>query len=197
MCPPSSARLAAALLALAAVLAMLGVTGCREREPTADDIARDGWVTAETAKHEVYLRRFLHGTSDIEFFDGWHVVEHDPKTGSAWRWMDRRSITRLRTKPGWARTPTDMIITVYGWVAWEHVGARTLHMEFAVNGHVLDRFEPPKKLFDHSFAVPRWLLENSDWVDLAITVANTARPVGERDISFATTGILWKPAEGK
>ena len=45
--------------------------------------------------------------------------------------------------------------------------------------------------------VPRSLLGDDDWVDLTISVANTARPHGDwRDLGFATTGFQWKPVEG-
>ena len=182
------------LRAALVLLALLTFSGCG-RESDVDREIRPAWIGAETEKRQVYLRRFLNGTDEVDFFDGWYPLEHDPKTGGAWRWMERRSITRLRTKVGGATAATDMRITVHGWTPYGDVGVRTLHMEFAVNGHVLERFEPPNEAFVHTIFVPKWLLERSERVDFAITVANTARPKGDwRDIGFATTGIVWKPA---
>ena len=90
-----------------------------------------------------------------------------------------------------------MKLTVFGWVPFDDVGFRTIHLEFAVNGHVLDRFEPMSAApFEHAFVVPQWLLAASSWVDVSITVSNTAKPRGDwRDLGFATTGFLWKPTD--
>jgi hypothetical protein len=181
-----------------AVVALFGASllfGCGKHDNDVE--ARERWLSNETATHDVYLRRFLNGTPDIIFFDGWWPIEHDPNTGGAWRWMPARSITRLRTKIG--KSPIqDMKLTVYGWTAYEHVGVRTEHMDFFVNGYLIEHFEPPNKFFEHSMFVPKWLLEHSDWVDFVITVANTAVPRNDwRDLGFATTGIVWQPAEQK
>ncbi len=174
------------------VVACVTLLGACSRDT--DEPARRKWVADETAKHSAYLREFLNGTGDVAFYDGWYPLESDSKTGGAWRWMDRRSITRLRTSADGG--PRDMKVTVYGWTAHEHLGVRTAHMEFAVNGHVLDRFEPPETSFVHAIFVPKWLLESSEWVDFAITVANTATPRGDwRDLGFATTGIIWTRAD--
>jgi len=166
------------------------IVACRRDE---DEQSRTKWIADETAKHNVYLRQFLNGTPDIVYFDGWYPLENDPKTGGAWRWMDRRSITRLRTSVG---AGGDMNVVVYGWTAHEHLGVRTAHMDFAINGYVLDHFEPPETSFVHTIFVPRSLLDKSEWVDFAITVANTATPRGDwRNLGFATTGIIWKRAD--
>lgn len=179
----------------AAVLCTAG-TGCKAAEDV-DAKERPAWVHEQAGKNHCYLREFLNGNADMQFYDGWYPLESDPKTGGAWRWMDRRGIVRLRTTTFETAKPTDMRITIFGWVPFDDVGFRTVHMEFAVNGHVLDRFEPVSSApFEHAFLVPRWLLGASEWVDLSITVSNTAKPRGDwRDLGFATTGILWKPTD--
>jgi hypothetical protein len=176
----------------AAILCTAG-TGCKGAGD-ADARERPAWVHDQTVKNHCYLREFLNGTGDMQFYDGWYAIENDPKTGGAWRWMDRRGIVRMRT-PG--RDAKDMKLTVFGWVPFDDVGFRAIHMEFAINGHVLDRFEPVSAApFEHTFVVPQWLITASDWVDLSITVSNTAKPRGDwRDLGFATTGIVWKPAD--
>lgn len=178
-----------AVLIAAGACALLA---CNKRDT--DVKRRDEWIAHETATHDVYLRRFLNGTPDVVYFDGWYPLEHDPKTGGAWRWMRQRSITRLRAP----KQAKDMTVTVWGWTAYEFVGdGHTLHMDFYVNGRLLEHFEPPAKLFHHTIFVPKYLLENSEWVDLVIRVANWAVPRGDwRSLAFATTGIIWQPAEG-
>jgi hypothetical protein len=182
-------------LPLVAVLCAAG-TGCKA-PVDADAKERPAWVHDQAAKNHCFLREFLNGNGDMQFYDGWYPLENDPKTGGAWRWMDRRGIVRLRTTTNQAPEATDMKVTVFGWVPFDDVGFRTVYMEFAVNGHVLDRFEPVSSApFEHAFVVPRWLLQASDWVDLSITVTNTAKPRGDwRDLGFATTGIVWKPTD--
>jgi hypothetical protein len=171
----------------------LGACGRHGADP--DTKLRDQWISHETAAHAVYLRRFLNGTGDTVYFDGWYPLENDPKTGAAWRWMKERSITRLYTGAPDAR---DMIITIYGWTAAKDLWPRTDYMDFSVNGYLLEHFEPPKGSFQHSIFVPRFLLEHSSWVDFVIKVANSVIPRGDwREIAFATTGIVWKRADGK
>lgn len=178
---------------LVAAVALV-VSACR---PAVDDdrAARASWVQQQTAAHDWYVRDVLNGTSDVDFYDGWYAPENDPKTGGAWRWMARRGIVRLRARVNGAPTAVDMSLTINGWVPWQDVGLRTTTLQVAVNGHVLETFDPPHETFAHSVFVPRFLLEKSDWVDLVITAANTARPRGDwRDLGFCTTGFLWKPA---
>ncbi len=176
------------------VIALLAaaVAGCGESVDQ-DRMTRPAWTRAKAVEGQMVLRDVLNGSPDLVFYDGWHGIENDPKTGGAWRWMGKRGIVRLRTKP-MNQPLQDMELQIHGWVPWEHVGFRSCHMEFAVNGHVLARLEPPNHSFVQTLRVPRWLLASSEWVDLAITVANTARPPGElRDLGFSTTGFLWKP----
>jgi hypothetical protein len=170
-------------------------SGCRSSsDPDAE--ARAKWIATQASSRNWHLRAFLNGTPDMQFYDGWYNIETDPSTGGAWRWMDKKGIVRLRTRLGSSRAQ-DMELSLYGWVPHEHVGLRTNHMEFAINGHVIGRFEPPRRSFEHKLFVPRWLLEQSDWVDFTITVANTARPPRDwRDLGFATTGFVWKPVAG-
>lgn len=178
-------------------LAALGLVGlgCGNRDQ--DRQRRFDWVHEQTATNKLYVREFLSRSGDLEFYDGWYPVESDPKTGGAWRWMERRSITRLHTTVGGATTPRDMELKVFGWVLHEDVGFRKIVMDFSVNGHVLDRFDPPTGSFEHAIVVPKWLLEQSDWVDFVITVSNTARPKGDwRDLGFATSGFHWTPVGG-
>jgi hypothetical protein len=174
--------------------ALVFSTGCGGRKRDPDVERRNEWLRVETDAKKLYLQAVLNGTDDVQFYDGWFNVDHDPTTGGAWRWMERRGIVRLRTKPGGASTVHDMELHVFGWVPYEQLPMRELPIEFAINGHILERFEPPATSFEHVLIVPRRLLENSDWVDFTITVANTARPAGEwRDLGFATTGFNWKP----
>lgn len=175
---------------LLAVVVCAGGTGCKSAGD-ADLRERPAWLHEQTVKNHCYLREFLNGTPDLQFYDGWYPLENDPKTGGAWRWMEKRGIVRMRA------TGKEMKLTVYGWVPFDDVGFRAIHMEFAVNGHVLDRYEPTSSAsFEHSFVVPRWLLAASKWVDLSITVSNTGKPRGDwRDLGFATTGIVWKPTD--
>lgn len=178
-----------------AAVACAAGPACKGTEDV-DARARPEWVHEQTVRDHCYLREFLNGTADMQFYDGWYTIENDPKTCGAWRWMERRGILRLRTPSGTA-AGKDMQVTVFGWVPFDDVGFRTVHLEFAVNGHVLDRFEPTSAApFEHVFVVPKWLLAASDWVDLSITVTNTAKPRGDwRDLGFATTGIVWKPTD--
>jgi hypothetical protein len=184
------------------LLAATVAVSCRPQGPSPEDPeapARRQWVHEQTAAHNVYLREFLNGTPEMQFYDGWYDIENDADTGGAWRWQGGRSITRLRTTPGGTTGPaTDMRLIVYGWVPYENAEElrfRSLQMEFAVNGHVLERWDPPPKEFSHSLFVPKELLDHSDWVDFAITVANTVHTRGDwRDLGFATTGFVWKQA---
>lgn len=174
------------------ILAVVAFVGCAER-PDVDRDARPAWRRKQATDHKMLLRDVLNGTPDVDFYDGWYAIENDPNTGGAWRWMGKRGVVRFRTHPG-ADEAVDVELQIHGWAPVEHVGFRTCHMEFAVNGHVLDRFEPPKGTFVRTIFVPRFLLASSEWVDLAISVANTARPTGEwRDLGFATTGFIWRP----
>lgn len=177
---------------LALAFAALLLAACHP--PTEEREARQRWVHEQAGAHDWYVREALNGTGDIDYYDGWFPPESDPKTGGGWRWMDRRSITRLRTRVREGGV-SDMTVTVYGWVPWQDIGLRTNTLEFAVNGHVLETFDPPHESFVHTIFVPRFLLEKSDWVDFVITAANTARPRGDwRDLGFCTTGFIWKPA---
>jgi hypothetical protein len=190
----SSVALAVAL-ALALSITMGGTLGCGNRDQ--DRQRRFDWMQKQTADNKLYVRHFLSRPGEYEFGDGWYPVEADTKTGGSWRWMEKRAIIQLRTKPGGATEARDMELKLFGWVPYEHVGFRQLMMEFAVNGHVLDRFDPPKTSFEHSIIVPRALLEHGDWVDFVITVANTARPTGDwRDLGFGTSGFHWTPVGG-
>lgn len=178
------------LVVLAACALLLG--GCKNRDQ--DRQRRFDWIHEQTGANKMYVREFLSRSGDYEFADGWYPVEADVKTGGSWRWMERRGIIRLRTTIGDAKTPSDMEMKLFGWVPWEHVGLRYIQMEFAVNGHVLGRYDPPKGSFEHTLFVPRWLLENDDWVDFVITVTHTARPNGDwRDLGFGTSGFHWTP----
>ena len=176
------------LLAAVATLAL----ACR-RTPD-DAAARGAWVHEQAGTHHWYVREALNGTPDIQYYDGWFAPENDPKTGGAWRWMERRGILRLRTHVD-GKAPSDMTLTIYGWVPWEHMDLRTSTLELSINGHVLETFDPPHESFVHTVFVPRFLLEHADWVDFVITAANTARPRGDwRDLGFCTTGFIWKQA---
>lgn len=179
----------------------IGLAGC-EKPIDVDTERRPAWVERETAKEKVFLREFLtgatkdRGVTQVQFYDGWYKVEEDPKTGGAWRWMGARGIVRLLTKPAGATEVHDMELRLFGWVSYEHIGLLTQRMSFAVNGHILGYFDPPREAFEHVILVPKWLLEHSDWVDFVITVANTVRPNGDwRDLGFATTGFHWKPVQ--
>lgn len=179
-------------LAVAGALA-LALGGCRG----ADDEARErsSWIHARVGEHSWYVREALNGTANIDYFDGWYTPEHDPTTGGGWRWMDRRSITRLRTRIDGASEPRDMTLTIYGWTPWKDMDLRTSRLEFTVNGHVLETFDPPHESFVHELFVPKGLLGDAEWVDFVITAANTAQPRGDwRDLGFCTTGFLWTPA---
>jgi len=181
----------------AITLALAVGLGAACKPPSQDREARQRWVHEQAGEHQWYVREALNGTGDIDYYDGWYPPENDPKSGGAWRWMAKRGIVQLRTHAGVAAgaPATDMTITVYGWVPWEDVGVRTNTLEFAVNGHVLETFDPPHESFVHTIFVPRFLLEKSDWVDFVITAANTAQPRGDwRDLGFCTTGFIWKPA---
>lgn len=193
------------LLGLASCAALLAgcAAGCDSRDPVRDprdqDIdRRPAWVNAQTAQKKLFLRDLLSRGGDwFEFYDGWYPAEADPKTGSAWRWMDKRGIIRLQTKTEGVPRARDMELRIYGWVPTENLGFRKIQLEFAVNGHVLERFDPPTGPFEHAILVPRFLLDRSDWVDFVIASTNTARPNGDwRDLGFATTGFHWTPAGG-
>src|SRR5512140_438950 len=161
------------MVRLALTLVLAGVVaasaGCSESVDV-DKTSRPAWTRQKAIEHHMVLRDILNGTPDIVYYDGWYGLENDPRTGGAWRWMGRRSIVRLRTRP-FDQPLQDMELQIHGWVPWEHVGFRTCHMEFAVNGHVLARLEPPQHSFVQTLIVPKWLLANSEWVDLAMTVA--------------------------
>lgn len=174
-------------------LVSAALSGC-DGGQTDDSDLRRRWVHEQAVNYGMPLREALNGSAEIRYYDGWYNLEHDPKTGGAWRWMDKRGTIRLRTKPFGLHEATDMELHVYGWVPHEDVAFRACHLEFSINGHVLSHFEPPPRSFEHTIIVPRWLLANSDWVDFVITAANTARPRGDwRDLGFATTGFIWKP----
>lgn len=184
-------------LPCAVALASLALTsiGCGNRDQ--DRQRRAEWVHEQTAQEKLYVREFLSRSGNYEFYDGWYPVENDPKTGGAWRWMQKRGIIRLQTTVGNAKSPVDMEMKLFGWVPQEHVGFRKIIMEFSANGHVLGRLDPPKGSFEHSVIVPKSLLEGSDWIDFTITVSNTARPNGDwRDLGFGTSGFHWTPVGG-
>lgn len=178
----------------AAATVLFVIVGCG-RSHDDGDATRDRWVHEQVAAHSWFVREALNGTPDIDYFDGWYPPENDPESGGGWRWIDRRSITRLRTKVAGAPHASDMTITIYGWMPWKDLGLRTSRLELSVNGHVLETFEPPRESFVHTVFVPKFLLEQSDWVDFVIAAANTAKPRGDwRDLGFCTTGFIWKPA---
>ena len=189
------------LLGLASCAALLA--GCHSRDgvrepPDQDFERRPAWVNAQTAEKKLFVRDFLSRGSDwYEFYDGWYPAESDAKSGGAWRWMEKRGIVRLQTKTQGVTRARAMELRLFGWVPDDQVGFRKIQLEFAVNGHVLERFDPPHGPFEHPILVPRELLDYSDWVDFVITSTNTARPNGDwRDLGFATTGFHWTPAGG-
>jgi hypothetical protein len=197
----SVSRLSSRLLALLGLLgslalgsAVLGCEGAPDHRD-ADLGRRKQWIQEQTVANNFYLLELLNRPGTFEFTDGWYAVEQDPKTHGAWRWMERRGIVRIMTKPDDAPEARDMDLKIFGWVPYEHAGTLSLSMEFAVNGHVLERFEPPRETFEHTIRVPKRLLDRSDYVDFVITVANAVRPAGDwRDLGFATTGFRWTPA---
>jgi hypothetical protein len=190
--PPSSSAMMNGVVA--AVFGVLAV-GCAK--PHDQDIdRRPVWVHEQTVANNLWVREILTRPDKNEFYDGWYPVEFDPKTGGAWRWMEKRGIIRLRTRIDGAPA-IDMQMKLFGWVPHEHVGLRVIQMELMANGHVLERFDPPKGTFEHSVIVPKWLLSQSEYIDFTITVTNTGRPGGDwRDLGFATTGFHWTPAGG-
>lgn len=186
-------------LAASALVASL-LCGCGRGRGRGDQDAerRPQWIHEQTAANNRYVLDFLNRPGDIEFYDGWYAVEHDKNTGGAWRWMDRRGIVRLATKVHGLAQARDMELKVFGWVLHEDAGYRKLQMEFAINGHVLERFDPPRGSFEHVIFVPRWLLEHSAKVDFVITVTHALHPRGDwRELGFATTGFHWTPVEAK
>ena len=64
----------------AAVLCTAG-TGCKAAEDV-DAKERPAWVHEQAGKNHCYLREFLNGNADMQFYDGWYPLESDPKTGS-------------------------------------------------------------------------------------------------------------------
>lgn len=187
----SPSRLTHVAITVLGACALL-LVGCKNRDQ--DRQRRFDWVQEQTNANNLHVRHFLSRTGDSEFADGWYPAEHDQKSGGAWRYMDRRGIIRLRTVPGNAKTASDMEFKLAGWVHWEHVGERYIQLEFAVNGHVLGRFDPPKKSFEHTIFVPRFLLEQSEYVDFVITATNTTRAPGDaRDLGMGTSGFHWTP----
>jgi hypothetical protein len=190
------------------VVLVLAASGCESsrRDPRATFVspedtpgaqARRAWAEKETASRSWYLRDFLNGKRDIEFFDGWYDPEFDRTRGAAWRWMERRGIVRLRTRVEGQADFQDMSLTVFGWVpSPAKLGPRGQSMEFAVNGRVLGYYVPPDGSFEYTLRVPKELLTESEFVDFAITVANAAPPSGGdwRDLGFCTTGVVWKPS---
>ena len=197
-------RGAAKIFALACILPSFGCEAPRRdpnamfitKEDTPEAVIRRAWVDRETASRNWYLRDFLNGKRDIEFFDGWYDPEFDRDGGGAWRWMERRGVVRLRTRIEGQADFRDMSLTVFGWVPPRaQMGPRGSNMEFAVNGHVLGYFLPPEGPFEYTLLVPKALLTESEFVDFAITVANTAKASGDwRDLGFCTTGVVWKPS---
>ncbi len=185
----SPARLV--LVSVGVLGACLLLVGCKSRDQ--DRQRRFDWVMQQTISNNLHVRQFLSRQGDYEYADGWFPVETDPKNGNAWRWMERRGIIRLRTTVGDAPA-RDMNLRLFGAVPWELIGDRFIEMEFAVNGHVLGRFDPPKGNFEHDIFVPRWLLEQSEMVDFVIAVTHTGRAPGDwRDVGFVTTGFHWTP----
>jgi hypothetical protein len=171
-----------------------GMLGCEPVDP--DRVARAEWIRAVGDDAGVGLRAVLNGTGAVQYHSGFYPLEYDPESHGAWRWMSRRGIIRLKTHKS-RRQPhaTDMDLEVFGWVPMEPKELRTFHLEFSLNGHVLGRYEPESsKLFSQKFSIPKDLIDNAEWVDLVITVANTVRPANDwRDLGFATTGVIWQP----
>ncbi len=188
----------ARLARLAALLGLVLLTcGCGSRRDEDVD-RRTAWLNARTQANHLYLRDFLtRGADWYEFYDGWYATEQDPKIGSAWRWMDKRGVIRLWTKTGPEQIARDMKLQIFGWVPHDLVGLKSTRLEFSVNGHVLERFDPPSTPFDHTIFVPRWLLGPTNWVDFVISAANTGHADGDwRNLGFATTGFHWTPVGG-
>jgi hypothetical protein len=157
--------------------------------------ARQAWVAEQSQKRPIdALRLALNGTRDVDFLDGWYAVEHDVESGRAWRWAGRRAIVRLRLLGG-AAPLGDMELSVHGWLPHEHLGLAARRLTSFVNGHMLDEFEPPSDRFVRTFIVPEQLLSVGEPIELALVVANTARPQGDgRELGFATSGITWARA---
>lgn len=184
---------------LAPLLAGCGGSGSRDE----DTERRTQWIAQQTTNNKFWVRDFLTraGDSDLHdvvFYDGWFGPEYDAKTNSAWRWMGKHGVLRLRSRTEGVPVARDMVLKVFGWVSHELMPVRQLPLEFAVNGHIILRFEPPASAFELPIFVPRWLLEKSEWVDFSITVANIVVPAGDwRELGFATTGFHWAPAAAK
>jgi hypothetical protein len=176
------------------------LVSCTGRGSRDEDVQRRAdWIAGQTTSNKLWVRDLLSRAGDSDFhdaifYDGWYPTESDAKTGGAWRWMGKHGVIRLRTKPGGARTASDMHLKLFGWVPHDLMPVHQLRLELAVNGHILGRIDPPAHAFEHTVAVPRSLLDNSDWVDFSITVTNTIMPSGDwRDLGFATTGFQWTP----
>lgn len=171
------------------------VAGCGERvDPEAT--ARETWLRAMSEDAGAGLRSVLNGNENVRFYSGWYTLEADSKSGNAWRWTGRKGILQLRTKPDHYPRAIDMQVEIFGWVPFDDSGLKTFHMEFSVNGHILDRYEPESsKLFSRKVFVPHQLLDHADWVDFVVNVSSTVQPVGDwRHLGFATTGLFWTPA---
>lgn len=173
-----------------AFISVLCAMGCGERAER-EDPAKDKWLAARKAEEHRELAVHLEGDRYLRFDDGWYPEEHDRDGGGAWRWMGRRGIVRMRL-----RGPAmDLKMSVFGWVPYDDMfDARTLHMQFEVNGHVVDTFIPPHGTFQHDVIIPRALIGDGPEFDVAIDVANVVRPRGDwRELGFATTGIFLAP----
>ena len=186
-----------ASLAFGLVAALL--VGCKSR---GDDDAdrRLAWIAEKTRADESWGHDFLRRAGDSKyhdaiFYDGWSAAELNPNTKFAWRSAGRRGIIRLRTKTNGDSVARDMDLELTGFVPHEHMSVSRLQLEFAVNGHVVNRFDPPAETFTHHIFVPHWLLDHSEWVDFSITAANVVSLPGDwRELGFATTGFRWLPA---
>ncbi|MDB4938033.1 MAG: hypothetical protein JWP87_5005 [Labilithrix sp.] len=187
-------RLELATIMASLIAAASSCGGRRDQDAQLDEDRRNEWLRAETDAKKLYVQAVLNGTTDIQYYDGWWNLERDPRTGGAWRWMEKRGVLRLRTKPGGATETHDMEMHVFGWVPYEHLAERQYGIDFIVNGHIVEHFTPPATAFEHVVVVPRSLLGGGDWIDFTIAVTSVARVAGDgRDLGFATTGFQWKP----
>lgn len=174
---------------------LLGTSACgtkAERDEHDDHVKRQ-WLNARSAEEHRELVVHLNGDRSRRFDDGWYTTEHERDGGGAWRWMGHHAIVRMQVPA----KPADMKLSLYGWVPYGDMqDARTLQMQIAVEGHVLDTFFPPRGNFKREVLVPRAVLGEGGLVDVGLTVSNTVRPPGDwRDLGFATTGIFLAPAD--
>jgi len=166
---------------------MLPAYYLREGASTASDAHNFFWPHDrlwKIARRRYFETTVLPLTERFEFGEGWYGEEGSD--GHLWRWMARRSVTRLPQFGGRARLAIDFNVPLQSLPAPPHVTV-------ALNGAVVDRFTATEPELERSYLVDS---RSERPNELVIETDRTFRPspTGDtRELGLEVVGIRWMP----